>query len=264
MIDLELTRRETEYKIGAFCADVRPNVSGNAMLYEDGELVGMYLETVPQQLIKLMNLANSEFLTERVPKTEMSRGPQGDKAAKRKRLAQGKHLVTQYSAILGSVAPKPHMRRAYPTISSLHNVRSAENYIKAMLLAGREICKLMSEKLPDQYEKQLSLLAEVPEKWRFTELFTSTISNYNISAAYHIDRANIRGSMNAIYTKRCEATGGNLYLPEYGACFSMPTDSLLIYPAWRDFHGVTPINAVDGGYRNSLIFYPLKGFERFT
>jgi len=37
--------------------------------------------------------------------------------------------------------------------------------------------------------------------------------------------------------------------------------SMLVYPAWRNLHGVTPITPThDGGYRNSLIFYPLKAF----
>jgi len=36
---------------------------------------------------------------------------------------------------------------------------------------------------------------------------------------------------------------------------------MLVYPAWRNVHGVTPITAThDGGYRNSLVFYPLKAF----
>jgi hypothetical protein len=32
-------------------------------------------------------------------------------------------------------------------------------------------------------------------------------------------------------------------------------------PAWENVHGVTPIiPTFDGGYRNSLVFYPLKAF----
>ena len=37
--------------------------------------------------------------------------------------------------------------------------------------------------------------------------------------------------------------------------------SILVYPAWRNIHGVTPIIPThNGGYRNSLVFYPLKAF----
>ena len=39
-------------------------------------------------------------------------------------------------------------------------------------------------------------------------------------------------------------------------------NSMLVYPAWRNVHGVTPIVATkEGGYRNSLVFYPLKAFK---
>jgi hypothetical protein len=37
---------------------------------------------------------------------------------------------------------------------------------------------------------------------------------------------------------------------------------MLVYPAWRNVHGVTPIvQTATGGYRNSFIFYPLKAFK---
>jgi hypothetical protein len=37
---------------------------------------------------------------------------------------------------------------------------------------------------------------------------------------------------------------------------------MLVYPAWRNVHGVTPIIPLkEGGYRNSLVFYPLKAFK---
>ena len=46
-----------------------------------------------------------------------------------------------------------------------------------------------------------------------------------------------------------------------GRKLQTPTGSLLLYPAWRNMHAVTPIKAThEGGYRNSLVFYALKGF----
>jgi hypothetical protein len=36
---------------------------------------------------------------------------------------------------------------------------------------------------------------------------------------------------------------------------------MLYYPAWRNVHGVTPIVPLhEGGYRNTLVFYPLANF----
>ena len=56
--------------------------------------------------------------------------------------------------------------------------------------------------------------------------------------------------------------GGCLNVPDYNATFEQADNSMLVYPAWRNVHGVTPIKPIaEGGYRNSLIFYPLKAFK---
>lgn len=57
-----------------------------------------------------------------------------------------------------------------------------------------------------------------------------------------------------------------LELEEWGLeVWQKPADvdySILVYPAWRNVHGVTPIIPThEGGYRNSLVFYPLKAFK---
>jgi len=171
--------------------------------------------------------------------------------------------VLQYSTIIGSVPPKPHMRRVYPTVSSVHNVPTARTFIKAMLLSCKECEKLIKEIAPTIYEKQIKLIEEnVPEKWRFSKMFTSSISNYNISAPFHRDNGNIKGCVNVIITKRFASEGGNLNVPDYGATMDSSDNSMLVYPAWKNVHGVTPIVALkEGGYRNSLVFYPLKAFK---
>ena len=93
-------------------------------------------------------------------------------------------------------------------------------------------------------------------------MFTSSISNYNISAPFHRDTGNIKNTVNIILTKRNNANGGCLNVPDYNATFEQADNSMLVYPAWRNVHGVTPIKPIaENGYRNSLIFYPLKAFK---
>jgi hypothetical protein len=93
-------------------------------------------------------------------------------------------------------------------------------------------------------------------------MFTSSISNYNIPAPFHRDNANIQGCVNVIIAKKNNATGGNTTVPDYGATMDSCDNSMLVYPAWRNVHGVTPIVlTAEGGYRNSLVFYPLKSFK---
>ena len=221
--------------------------------------------SIGDKLRGFVEVANAELLTDRVPKTEMSRGPQGNKAAKQARAEAGIELVTQFSTILGGVPPKPHMRRNYPTMSSVHQVKSAQTFVKAMLLACREAEETIRAITPEIYEKQERIINEnVPPKWRFGRLFTSSISNFNIAAAYHRDAANLEGCVNVIIAKRSHARGGNTTVPDYNATMDSCDNSMLVYPAWRNVHGVTPIEPLrEGGYRNSLVFYPLKAFNGY-
>jgi hypothetical protein len=124
----------------------------------------------------------------------------------------------------------------------------------------------MKQIAPDVYSKQLEIIqSNVPEKWRLGKLFTSSISNFNIAAPMHIDAGNIKGCANIILTKRQDSSGGNLHLPDYDATLDCCDNSMIVYPAWKSIHGVTPIvPSTDKGYRNSLIFYPLKAFVNLT
>ena len=258
---IDLIKVEHNVKIGDKCEYIEPNVTEDSIFYADGEPIGFYLTKMPDKMCKLADLANKELRSENVPKTEMSRGPQGNKKDKLERLKIGKELVVQFSAILGGVPPKPHMRRPYATISSVHGVKTAQTFIKAMLLLAKESEQLIKEIIPIQYEKQVELFKDVPEKWRFANLFTSSISNYNISAPFHRDTGNIVGAVNVIICKKFNSKGGDLHIPDYGATIGQQDNSILVYPAWRNVHGVTPIlPTLEGGYRNSLVFYPLKAF----
>lgn len=248
-------------KVGDICEYIEPNVIEDSIFYADGEPIGFYMSKMPEKMCKLADLANAEFRSKNVPKTEMSRGPQGSKKDKIERIKNGINLVTQYSTILGGVPPKPHMRRPYPTISSVHQVKSAQTFIKAMLLLAKESEILIKEILPEQYNLQIDLFKQVPNKWKFGGLFTSSISNFNIPAPFHRDAANIQGAVNVIICKKHNSKGGDLHIPDYGATIGQQDNSILVYPAWRNLHAVTPIvPTFEGGYRNSLVFYPLKAF----
>jgi len=266
MIKLQMQKVEHSRKIGSRCEYIEPNVKDSCYLYDGDELVGVYINDVKKEhpkLAKIMSVANCEFLSERVPKTLLERADVMAKVKAGMTRAEAKKAGTvQYSTIIGSIPPKPLMRRAYPNRSSVHAVKSARTFIKAMLMATAEIKQLMGELMPEHLKRQLSAVSGVDDKWKFGKLFTSSISNFNISAPFHRDTANIKETLNAIYTHRHNANGGCLYVPDYDACFEMPSDSLLLYPAWRNVHAVTPIKPThEGGYRNSLVFYALKGFE---
>lgn len=263
---IDLVKVEHSRKIGKVCEYIEPNLTEDCILYADGEAIGFYLNKMPEKMCKLANLANAEFNSKRVPKTKLDRSDvlkaQIDNPGMTRAEAR-KVGTSQLSVILGSVPPKPQFMRYYGTISSVHSVQSANVFIKAMLLLAKESEKLIQELLPEQYDKQLKLLQEIDGKWRFGNLFTSSISNYNISAPFHRDTGNIEGAVNVIICKKNNSKGGDLHVPDYGATFGQQDNSILVYPAWKNVHAVTPITPIhEGGYRNSLIFYPLKAFKK--
>jgi len=240
--------------IGDEVGNIEPNVSDDCILVDpDGSHVGLFIKKLPADLQNLVNIADTEILTKRVPKSEMRRSSG---------LHNEEGEVKQYSTILGSCPPKPHMRRPYATRSSVHAVKSAETFAKAMNAAGQKAFQLVEKYIPSVADFHKERIEErVPKKWRFAKYFTSTISNCNISAPVHQDHANVKGGVNIIITKRRNSKGGNLHVPDYGATFEQTDNSMLVYPAWRNMHGVTPIiPTYQKGYRNSHVWYVLDSF----
>jgi hypothetical protein len=254
---VDLIKIEHNVKIGDVCGHINPNVTEDTLFYDNNELIGFYIKDISKYSIKaskLADLADNELRSKNVPKSTMKRSSG---------FTNPENEVLQYSTILGSVPPKPHMRRPYATISSVHNVKSAQVFIKAMLMLCKESEQIINQIAPNIYKRQKEIIANnIPEKYRFSDLFTSSISNYNIPAAFHKDNGNLQGCVNVIIAKKQNATGGNTTVPDYGATVDSCNNSMLVYPAWRNVHGVTPIVPThEGGYRNSLVFYPLKAFK---
>ena len=258
---VDLVPVEHNRKIGEACEYIEPNVTEDCIFYADGEPIGFYLTKMPEKMCKLADLANAEFRSKNVKKTLLTRRT-GDGVDEKTGNFKYRNEVEQLSAIIGSIPPKPHMSRPYPSISSVHLNKKSETFIKAMLLLEKESENLIKEILPKQYEQQIKLFKDVPEKWKFGNLFTSSISNFNISAPFHRDTKNIVGAVNVIICKKFNSKGGDLHIPDYNATIGQVDNSILVYPAWRNVHGVTPIIPThEGGYRNSLVFYPLKAFK---
>jgi hypothetical protein len=257
MKTVELKKIAHGYKTGDHPKELPPTLFEDSLFVIDKQPIGFYLSQLPQKAQKLADVADFELNSRRVPKSEMKRssGLFGDE----------KKDVRQYSCIIGSIPPKPHMRRSYATKSSVHAVDSARTFVKAMIMLGRECLGSMQEIAPTIYQAHKEAIEErVPERWRFADLFTSSISNYNIASPMHQDRLNVKGTVNCIITRRRNSTGGNLHVPDFGTTFNSANNSLLVYPAWRNMHGVTPIVPTHpGGYRNSLIWYALDAFYDF-
>jgi hypothetical protein len=254
-------------KIGEACDYIEPNITEDCIFYADGDPIGFYLTKMPEKMCKLADLANAEFNSKKVPKVKTFRNSTINIAKKHKISCQKavklfpEECVEQMSTIIGGVALNRQMGRYYNNLSSVHSVKTAQTFIKAMLLLAKESELLIKEILPKQYQKQVELFKQVPDKCKFGNLFTSSISNFNISAPFHRDTGNIQNTVNVIICKRLNSKGGDLHVPDYNATIGQVDNSILVYPAWRNMHGVTPIiPTFKDGYRNSLVFYPLKAF----
>lgn len=254
MKKVELKSLEHTYKIGQECPALKPNIVEDTLFLENGKPVGFYIRELPTPAKNYLAIANKEFRTKKVPKSAMNRtsGETGNTAK-----------VQQYSTILGSVQPRPHMGRPEPRISSVHQNKSAYYFIKSMIMLAGECLKIIRKETPELYETHVDAVCKsVPEKWRFSDYFSSSISNYNIAANFHRDAGNVVNSLNIICTKKWMAKGGNLIVPEYNAVIEQSDNSLIVYPAWKNMHGVSPIIPLkEDGYRNSFIFYALKSFK---
>lgn len=255
---IDLIQIEHNVKVGDVCGHIDPNIVEDVIFYADNEPIGFYIKDISKyspKAAKLADLADKELRSKNVPKSTMKRSSG---------FADGNHEkeVLQYSTILGGVPPKPHMKRPYATISSVHSVKTAQVFIKAMLMLADESEQIIKTLTLNVWEKQKNIFeTKVQKKWRFGNIWTSSISNYNISAPFHRDAGNIEGCVNVIIAKKKNATGGNTTIPDYNATIDSCDNSMLVYPAWRNLHGVTPIIPThEGGYRNSLVFYPLKAF----
>ena len=267
MKTIKLKKVEHDVKVGKDCPYYEPNVKEDCFLEVDGEVIGFYIRDVSKyskKLSQLISISNKEFKSDNVPKSLLERSDVFAKVYKEglTRKEAKKKGTIQMSTILGSVAPKPHMRRPYPTISSVHREKKANTFIKAMWAASVEAENIIKQLTPNIHKSQLELFKDIDKKWRFGNIFTSSISNFNIAAAYHRDTGNIVGAVNVILTKRNNSNGGCLNVPDYNVTFEQADNSMLVYPAWKNIHGVTPIiKTSEDGYRNSLIFYPLKAFK---
>lgn len=265
---IKLQQTEHNTRIGKDCPYIKPNITEDCLLQLDGEVIGFYIKDTKKynkRLPDLISIANKEFRSDNVHKTPMDRSnvlqiQQQNPGMTR---SQARALGTsQMSAILGSIPPKPQFKRNYATISSVHRDKKSQTFIKAMWGACLEAEKVVKKITPHLYERQVKLFEDVKDKWKFGTIYTGSISNFNISAPFHRDTGNIKGTVNIILTKRNNAKGGCLNVPDYNVTFEQADNSMLVYPAWKNVHGVTPIKLIsEDGYRNSLIFYPLKAFK---
>lgn len=252
-------------KIGDPVPDLEPNICEDTYFMDGEEVVGIYLRDMGDRASKLLAVANKEFMSKRVKKTLMER-----KTDVVSRWASGEWErskywskgVSQMATLIGSIPPKGLVRRHYAKRSAIHLSETAQTYVKAMLLLVDEVEVILKERMSKQYTLQSGHLRRCADKWRLGELFTSGISNHNIAPPYHRDVANWKEGVNVIMSKRLNAKGGNLSIPDHGVVIDQCDNSMIVYPAWRNVHGVTGIRHThEGGYRNSHILYALSAFD---
>ena len=265
MKEIQLKPVENSVKIGDNVPNLEPTLTEDAYLMDGDDVVGLYLRDMGKRASQLLSVANKEFMSDRVKKTLMERKSDiADRWAKGEwqRQRYWSKGVSQMATLIGSIPPKGLVRRHYAKRSAIHLSDTAKTYVKAMLLLVGEVERIMEERMSKQYRLQKKQLGRCGDKWRLGDLFTSGISNYNVAARYHRDVANWDECVNVIMTKRHNAKGGNLSIPDHDVVADQCDGSMLIYPAWSNVHGVTPIEPIrEDGYRNTHVLYCLKAFD---
>ena len=257
MQEVILEKREYDYKMGDTCPFFKANITESSIFILDGKPLGFYLEELPEKIQQLLTIADEEFRSDRVEKNSLNRG------TKQQAEARGEVWVEQFSAMLGGTPSKEHFKRFYKGISRATHHKKSELFAQSMYALASECESIVRQYLPEQYEYQSNWIQEnVDEPYRIGTMFTSSISNFNIAAPFHQDKANLAKSTNVILTRRKDSLGGCLTVPEYGATIEQADMSMLVYPAVSNMHGVTPIVArKKGGYRNSFVFYALNNMK---
>jgi len=129
MKKVELNKIEHNYKVSQDTPELEPNIKEDCLFMDNDEVVGFYIKDMSKYshaANHLADIADKELRSDKVPKSILRRA--SDVKASR----EGETGVTQYSVIIGSVPPKTFMRRPYRSRSSVHNVPSAEVFIKYM------------------------------------------------------------------------------------------------------------------------------------
>lgn len=257
--------KTNETKTGAQCPIKEPTITEDSLFVDsEGNHIGFYMRSVTPLMSKIASIANYELISKKVSimKFERADVQKFHQMGYTKKEAQALGTM-QRSVIIGSVPAKPNMSKQYKSMSRVHAEEKSSIFIKSMIKLDQLAGDLMQEVSPELYEKHMEAMNGVEEQWKLTPLHTSSISNLSASLKLHKDRANLKGTLNVIIMKRFRADGGHLYLPEYDQTIEQCDDSIIVYPAWRDIHAVTPIHLTSAsGYRNSLVFYTLKAFAK--
>jgi hypothetical protein len=151
---IDLVQQNHNVQIGDICGVIEPNIIEDSIFYFDNEPIGFYIRNISmysEKAGKLASLANYELRSKNVPKSVMKRSSGFGDGNEDKE-------VLQYSTILGSVPPKPHMRRTYASISSVHQVKSAQTFIKAMLMLCQESEEIIKKITPNIFEDILLMI----------------------------------------------------------------------------------------------------------
>jgi len=158
--------------------------------------------------------------------------------------------------------PRMVLRRDFCSATSLQS--KEPDVAQAVEKIAHAVKAVYQETFPDIYaaHQEMSEQKIRPELLIKGTPFTSGIINKNNPLKYHFDAGNFKGVCSCMVAFKKDVAGGYLACPEYHMGFEIADKSLLIFDGQSILHGVTPIIPThDGGYRNSLIFYPLNAFK---
>lgn len=107
-------------------------------------------------------------------------------------------------------------------------------------------------------DTEMKMQQRILNDWKIDDTIFTTISiNFNQLIKTHFDSFNTKGSLSNVLILKENASGGELYLPEYDSYIPQNHGDLTIFRGEEILHGVCKCD-ISNGFRASLVFYQLE------
>lgn len=167
--------------------------------------------------------------------------------------------IANYSRTFGYLGRQYLLRRAY--CGTCGGADMAPEAHAVICAAAAPLYQLLAQHLPEQAAADLATAQVVLPDWRLDDTpWTSGVVNRNSALPYHLDGNNLP-AWSAMVSLRRGTRRGWLHLPEYNLHVATRDGDVTLFPGWQLVHGVTPILRERGGYRYTVVYYPVAALK---
>lgn len=164
----------------------------------------------------------------------------------------------------GSVAPNIIRKRFGASVSACDRRYPAMG--RVLREVGASFYETFGLLCPEEAASHEYLTGNIDTGWWLAPgaPWTAGIINKTVAIPYHRDSGNVKGSWSAQLVLRKGVGGGALHFPEFDIFMACENYSVVLFPNWGAWHGVTPLNGerLKGNYRYSIVYYAKQAMEK--